>query len=536
MMGAAGDQHVRPAERSEPRVAAGVRRARSVSPDILIAGGLAVVAFIIRLRTLPHDGLWHDDAVTTLGAVEGSARQLLVVSFDHPGFTLILRAWWWLTGANSARMADLALVAGTLGPPAVFLVLRRFGYARSISSLLAAALVAAEVHIIYSGRVRSYVFDVIVVLALAVFVPVIARRRWSWRIGLAWFAVAALGGSLSVFTLIAFAAAGLILILHAAGDRRVRVITIAAQLATNLAFLTAVQRTYDAEELRRQWQKTWDPFLAFDFNPIEFGREVLRHLTRVATAFPGGPTWWAALCVVAALVGLLVLARKGRHAIRARFLLLIVLAGLAGGVIDRLPFGPTGAGRRVTLWLVPVIALGLAAVLELARRHLADRSALRAGFDVLAYAFAAVVVIIALGRDTPAYPFPGSKSASEFVESQIGRNDAVLILPGGRYAYALEARAHFFLRKQPNETIGFVPTPSDPRVTFLDDDLKPRQVPGLARTETRGASRVFIHVVPGGNAGAFVISLELVRESLGFEVERIVAFDDARVVIWRRAS
>ena len=83
----------------------------------------------------------------------------------------------------------------------VYLVLRRFGYARSISSLLGAALVASEIHIIYSGRVRSYVIDVLVVLALAAIVPSIARRRWSWRTAVAWLAGAVLVGSLGVFAL-----------------------------------------------------------------------------------------------------------------------------------------------------------------------------------------------------------------------------------------------------------------------------------------------------------------------------------------------
>ena len=213
----------------------------------------------------------------------------------------------------------------------------------------------------------------------------------------------------------------------------------------------------------------------------------LRHLTRVATVFPGGPNWWAALCVVAALVGLLDIAdAASRHP--RRFLLLLVLVGLAGGLVDRLPFGPSGAGRRVTLWFVPAMAVGLAAVLQFARRRIADRSTLRRGFDILAFALAAVVVVTALWRDTPEYPFPGSKSAAEFVESRLGKNDEVLIYPGARYSYALEARSRFVLRSQ-DETIGFVPVSLDARRTFLDDDLTPQQIIQVTRTAIDEASR-----------------------------------------------
>ena len=132
--------------------------------------------------------------------------------------------------------------------------------------------------------------------------------------------------------------------------------------------------------------------------------------------------------MIAALVGLLATSRMRRHAIRGRFLLLLVLVGLAGGLVDRLPFGPSGAGRRVTLWFVPAMAVGLAAVLQLARGRIADHSTLRRGLDILAFALAAVVVVTALWRDTPEYPFPGSKSAAEFIDSRLGKNDEVLVL------------------------------------------------------------------------------------------------------------
>ena len=107
---------------------------------------------------------------------------------------------------------------------------------------------------------------------------------------MAWLAGAVLVGSLGVFALVALAAAGIILVLHSAGDRRVRVVAVVAQLGLNVVFLAAVQRTYNAEELRTQWKRGWDAFVDFDLNPFGFGSELLRHLTRVATVFPEGRT------------------------------------------------------------------------------------------------------------------------------------------------------------------------------------------------------------------------------------------------------
>jgi hypothetical protein len=85
--------------------------------DSFVAALLAAGAFVARRGVLPRDGLWHDDAVTAAGAVKGSTSQLLVTGFDHPGFTLGLRAWDRFAGYDAASFAVPAFVAGLLGPP-----------------------------------------------------------------------------------------------------------------------------------------------------------------------------------------------------------------------------------------------------------------------------------------------------------------------------------------------------------------------------------------------------------------------------------
>jgi hypothetical protein len=80
----------------------------------------------------------------------------------------------------------------------------------------------APIPILYSGRVKGYTLDTVVVLLIAVAIPVLARRTWRWPTAVAW-TVAAVGiGTLSGYTLLATAGAGAILAFHPSKDRRVR--------------------------------------------------------------------------------------------------------------------------------------------------------------------------------------------------------------------------------------------------------------------------------------------------------------------------
>src|SRR5215211_2003383 len=153
---------------------------RTWAPDALTVAALAAVAFIARVGGLPTDGLWHDDAWVVFGATKGSLSHLLTVGADHPGFTLFLMAWTRLGGSFEST-AYPALIAGTLGPPALYLVLRYLRIARSISALLGATLAAAHIHIMYSGRVKTYTVDVLIVLGLVAAVAGLANTRWRWR-------------------------------------------------------------------------------------------------------------------------------------------------------------------------------------------------------------------------------------------------------------------------------------------------------------------------------------------------------------------
>jgi hypothetical protein len=73
-----------------------------------------------------------------------------------------------------------------------------------------------------------------------------------------------------------------------------------------------------------------------------------------------------------ALGGLIIEAWRGPQAIVAHYLLLLLAVAFVGGVLGKIPFGPAVAnpistGGRASLWLVPVMAVGLAAALRRVR-------------------------------------------------------------------------------------------------------------------------------------------------------------------------
>ncbi len=75
------------------------------------------------------------------------------------------------------------MAAGVLGPALLYLALRYCGYERSIGVLLGAALAVAATDVVYSGRVKTYTIDILIVLALALIIPRLTRIRWRWWTG-----------------------------------------------------------------------------------------------------------------------------------------------------------------------------------------------------------------------------------------------------------------------------------------------------------------------------------------------------------------
>src|SRR4029077_7519710 len=121
-----------------------------------------------------------------------------------------------------------------------------------VAALCAAALVVADVHILYSTRVKPYTLDVLVVLGLALVLPRLARRTWDWTLAIGWAVFAIIVGSISGFALVATAIAAAMLVLYAHGDRRVRVAAIAGQGVIQALLYTVMQRSSNLAEIERE--------------------------------------------------------------------------------------------------------------------------------------------------------------------------------------------------------------------------------------------------------------------------------------------
>jgi hypothetical protein len=521
---------------------------RSVVTDLLVGGVLIVIAFLVRRHGLPTQGLWLDDAEEG-AARKASLSQLIMVGRDHPGYVAALMGWSRLTGGSDVSLAYPALIAGVLGPALLYVMLRVLGYARWIGLLLGAALVASQTDIIYSGRLKPDTTDVLVVLVLVLLVARLARTRWRWPTAVLWVLAAILLSSNSLFALIAAAVAGLVLLVHPASDLKIRGPAIVVQGAATVALGVAVIHSYNSESVELDWRHNWDAFLTFYPNPLRFGAEVLHHLTRIAQVFPGGPGWFATLCVLVAICGLAIEAWRGPQAIVARYLLLLLSVAFVGGVVGKLPFGPavtspTSSGGRESLWLVPAMAVGLVAVLQRVRNSI-GLSGLPIAVDTVAFVGAAVTLGFALEATPLPYPFPGAQPAASFVESHVGRNDALLLpfaaspaFPGWNPAatsFAAESHFAFLFKADPMGTLGFTLSFNDPRIYV--DGLYPVDIKRVAG-DVAHAKRVFVYYYLdplNGFQSEDEATLDHTLVGLGFQSE-VVHFVDARVEVWNRSG
>ena len=376
--------------------------------DVLLIVVLTVIAYAVRHGGLPSDGLWFDDSWVAAGAIHGHLTNIMTVGSGQPGFTAVLMAWHHLGSGSLHSLALPALTMGTITPAVLYLSLRSFGYRRSICALLASIAVVAGIDILYSGRVKPYTFDPVLVLCIGVAIPWLARRTWRWPLAIGWTITALALGSFSGYVLVATAAAGIILFLHPAGDRLVRGCAVAAQAAGQLVFYIWAQRSTDLTGIEDVLRTSYDAHLHFYANPIRFGSEILTHVARIAWIYPGGGGAWLKVGGVLAVAGLIIASVKSdrrNELLPARYLGLMLVLAFVGALAGKFPFGPTydnflSSGSRYNLWTLPAMAVGLAALLQRARD-------LVRGHEILARVFDAAVVAIADRGPRRGLPLPG---------------------------------------------------------------------------------------------------------------------------------
>jgi len=516
--------------------------------DSVAVLSLLVSAVVARRNVLPHDGLFGDDAWQAFGVMHASAGHFLTVGFSGLGFTVLVIGWHALA-PRPEELAQVAFAAGMVGPALLYVVLRRFGNRRSISLLIGSALVAERLNIVYSGRVKSYVIDALLVLGWTVVIPRLARRRWDWRVTLVWVAGAVLVGVFSPFALLAALVAGLLMLARPSCDLRYRIVGVGIQGVVYGTLSLAVRRTYGVTLLERWWQRTYDGFIV-SHSPFGLVSQTFTHLRRVAAVFSGGPQWWATVCLVAAIGALIldaVVPDRAPRTLRAQFLVLLLLAALVGGVTKLLPFGPTGDGGRLSLWLVPVFAIGAACALTRLHGAVARHRVESVGFDAIAMVVA-LLLMLSAATDSPRYPQRGAQSATDFIEAHLTATSAVFVEhDSGMYPYAVATRLHVGVHAE-RAKVAFIPQFNDPRIhdlaftgpsgtdVLLTGPLD-RSHPHNIVAAIGNATEVFLYLITANNVIRHAApALGTLLGDLDFGPAQTVRFNNAVVLAWHRHS
>ena len=428
-----------------------------------------------------------------------------MVGSAHPGFTALLMGID-AVGGGLRSLALPALVAGVAGPPLLYLALRRLGYERSISVLLASALAVGQQHIMYSGRVKGYTLDPLLILLLSVIVAPLANRRWGLRTATAWVGLSWVIGSFSGFALVATAAAVAILVLHPRSDVVVRLAAAAVQGIGQLAYVLNARRFTDIDGIDQFMEDFHDAHIELQLNPVDFAGEAMRHLRRVIEVYPGGTGGWLTLAVVVWLGGLAAASlssNRRSELLAARFLLLLVVIAFVGALAGKFPFGPTlensvfrsagsTSGGRYMLWIIPAVAVGMAASLQRVRSFARARTSALRAFDVVLLAAALVLVVQGYER-APAYPNPGSASATAFIESTIEPDDVLIVVGTSVYSFAVATSLPVALEATPEHQVGFTPMFGGDGRWAMGAWSPTPATPDAVREAIAGADRVIVY-------------------------------------------
>lgn len=502
--------------------------------DLAIVVGLSVAAYVLRRPGLPRDGLFADDAWVAGGAVFGSIGDVAMTGGGHPGFTTLLWFQHHLVGGPAEHLAAGPFLVGVLGPAVVYACLRSLGCERTSSLLAAGALVVTYAHLVYSGHVKAYTLDVVVVMALAAMLPRLADRRWTWWGVVGWIGFALVIGSLSGYQMLASALAMFILVLHPQGDRWKRLTALGVQVLIQAGWVLHARQFVDFDEIEA-FMDGYDAHVERSRNPITLGRNVFDHLSRVIDVHPGGPTAILGLVAVGVVVGL-VLGAAGRlgHArtLASQFALAALVVAAIGGVLQRFPFGPsttdwtTGLGTpgaRHGLWLVPMTSLGLCNVIDLGLRAAAKRPPAQ---TLLRCALVASTLLLVTSRWEPALPLrQGAQHLARTIDAAAAEGAYIVLDKLSAYQYLVLTDRPVELVPAPEEMIGYVPVPDPAEGVVLGNVFTPSDVTAFI-AGTRHDELVFAGVdVPYGAA----------LERAGWERVDTEGRGGYRVSVWRRS-
>jgi hypothetical protein len=457
--------------------------------DLLVLGGLLLIAVLLRVPELGPSSLWLDDAWVALTARADSLGEHLLVSVTAPLYVLVLAGFLGLVGFSELNAQLPAFVAGVAVPAVGYAVAVRAGIGRAGALLGAGLLATSPVLVEYSTRVKHFTLDaLIVVVLLAIGAALLRRplepRRWWLAAGVGLVTTVASAGTAPVAggVLAAGAAAAWAEGPVARRDGRTWRRDVGTVLAAGGLYAVSaalwgfgVVRQHTApDSLHDYWA---DHFLVTDAGLAAFGADLLTTVGRLLGGFaPIHPTL-TGVGLIAALA--LVMRRRGFAPTVLTTLPLLTAVALAA-----LALAPLGTGRTDS-YLHPVLALILAMGLDEATRARSPGGATgtqRAGDEaraprdrlrgsvapLVALALVVATAITAALRAGPDYPEQDVRPLVAVLEQQVVDDDAIVIYPATRWAFALYTPAPIDLVPYPQEPNGFRPRFHDPRIAVLE--------------------------------------------------------------------
>jgi len=379
------------------------------------------LAAVLRAGPLGPSSLWLDDAWVALLSRADRAGDLWTMGFTFPGFAVLLRGWFAIVGFSETTAQVLPFAFGFAGPAALWFVCVRRGLSVGASLIAAGLLVASPVLVEYSTRVKSYTLDAllaVVLLGLGWWLVERPRSARRWAV-----AVVVTAAATVMSAAVAPYAAGIVVGGLVAGGVRQALVAGAAYGAFGLVWwAVALDRSVNSG-LRAFWS---------DFY-VDGPGDVVDGLYRVLDGFAPLPVWVTALVLLA--VGVELVTR------RSPLLALVGMPLVVAVVLAALELAPLGGGRT-DAFLFPALALAVGVGLE----PLVSRWWVGA---------VAVALLVVLAPSARPYPAEDVRPLIELAESQRRGDDAVLVYPATRWAYALYTSSNVEFGRDPDDAPGY---------------------------------------------------------------------------------
>lgn len=525
------------------------------SRDLVIVLGITALAVALRVGELSPTSLFVDDQwvayIDRVGLGE-SAR----IGLTSVGFVAGLKAWFAVVGFNETSAQLPALIAGSLTPALLYLVVRR--WINWPFGLLAAGLLTVnQLHITYSYYVKQYTLDALWSVACLAIGVELMRRGLYGRTAYVGIAAAALAAAISFTTIVAsfgvFALIAWMIVGEAAAlrsstepaDRPLRrsrafIVTGVAMLISGLVIVSwyaLLIRPNVTEGIRNYWSDHYVDRRGF---VTSIRSLATRYVELVANTFNLDDRSIAAV-VATAICGLLIAVAVFKQPVPT-----IVVGGplALAGVLAFLGLAPLGGGRTDLHLIVLVIGGtmgGLHVVLSAATRRwltadgsTATESAAAKSARVAPLALTGLLALNAALIDRPEpRPYPDNDSSVfvRMIDAQRSPSEAI-VLHRSVYAYGLYS-------ERPSRPVSdgyhFAPSfLSDVPMTRLRWSTDgPIHVDALARV-AETSDGIWLLSSPIGGPGQLDEISDILEQRLGFRLEERTVGRNAVLDHWVR--